>query len=290
MFPPGYHGGVIMKSSVFGTVLAIGLALAATAALAESPLERGTYLMRAVAACGNCHTPMGPDGPLPGMELAGGMVIEMDPFTARVPNITPDRETGIGAWTDAQIATAIREGRRPDGSLIGPPMAFALYRDISDADIQAIVAYLRSVPPVRNAVARSEYRMPLPPAWGPPVGAVDAPDRTDTIAWGRYLAGPVAHCIECHSTPDANHLPDFVNGLGGGGMAFPGPWGVSHGSNITPTGLAGWTDAQIAAAVRTGVRPDGSRLMPPMAVPYYAAMSDADIGAIIAWLRTLEPK
>lgn len=280
-----------MKFLKVAGALSLATILSTSLAAAETLLERGAYLMNAVAACGNCHTPMGPEGPLPGMELAGGTEFAMDPFTARAPNITPDVETGIGGWTDDQIRTAIREGKRPDGSLIGPPMPFMLYRDLADADLDAIVAYLRSVAPVKNAVAKSEYRMPLPPAWGPPVTApVTAPDPSDTVAWGRYLAGPVAHCTECHSTPDERHVPDFVNGLGGGGMAFPGPWGTSVASNITPSNLGSWSDADIAKVIRTGVRPDGTRLLPPMAVPFYAHMSDRDVNAIVAYLRTLPAK
>jgi hypothetical protein len=109
-----------------------------------------------------------------GMELAGGRVMPLNEMRtvlsnippgdirAVVPNITPDPETGIGRWTDAQIATAIREGRRPDGSIIGPPMPIALYRGLSDRDLMAIVTYLRTVPPKRNAVTqRSTYPFAL---------------------------------------------------------------------------------------------------------------------------------
>src|SRR5215467_9453337 len=78
-----------------------------SSARAETPLERGTYLMRGIVACGNCHTPKGPQGELPGMELAGGVTFQEDVFAAVSPNITPDPETGIGKWTDAQIIAAI---------------------------------------------------------------------------------------------------------------------------------------------------------------------------------------
>src|SRR5512139_3233667 len=122
-------------------------------------LERGRYLVESIVACGNCHTPQGPNGPLAGKTLAGGFLIEEKAFTAYAPNITPDPETGIGRWSEAQIATAIREGRRPDGSLIGPPMPIGFYRGISDSDLAAIVAYVRSVPAVSNRVPRTVYRI-----------------------------------------------------------------------------------------------------------------------------------
>ncbi|MFC7540645.1 hypothetical protein ACFQU2_15845 [Siccirubricoccus deserti] len=130
-------------------------------------------------------------------------MIEDNPaFRAVASNITPDRRTGIGAWTDAQIARAIREGIRPDGSVIGPPMPIAWYRDLADEDVAAMVAYLRSIPAVANVSEKSTYRMPLPPNYGPPVGRVVAPPRSDMVRYGAYLAGPVGHCMECH-TPSA---------------------------------------------------------------------------------------
>jgi mono/diheme cytochrome c family protein len=271
--------------------VAVLAASLASTAFAESRVARGRYLVEGIAGCGNCHTPQGPQGPIAGKTLAGGLVVEDGPpYTAISANITPDRATGIGRWTDAQIATAIREGRRPDGSLIGPPMPIDLYRDISDADVAAIVAYLRTVKPVRSKVAKSTYRIPLPPNYGPPVGKVPDVPRNDKVAYGRYLAGPLGHCIECHSTPDANGVPDRQNKLGAGGMVFPGPWGQSVAANITPTGLSKYTDAQLKKIISTGVRPDGSRLKPPMGIAYYARMSDADLDALVAWLRTLPPR
>jgi mono/diheme cytochrome c family protein len=246
--------------------------------------------MQGIVACGNCHTPQGPQGPMKGMELAGGLPFVEAPFTAYASNITPDKDTGIGRWTDAQIVTAIREGKRPDGSLIGPPMPIGLYRGMSDADVQAIVVYLRSVPAVKNVVKKSEYRMPLPPNYGPPVGKVAGPPAGDKLALGRYLAGPLGHCVECHSTPGPQGAPDLENKLGAGGMAFSGPWGTSVATNITPTGLAKYSDAALKTVITTGVRPDSSRLKPPMGTAYYATMSATDLDALVAYLRSLPPK
>jgi mono/diheme cytochrome c family protein len=258
-------------------------------AQAETPLERGTYLMETIIACGNCHTPQTPQGPEPGRELAGGMPFE-EPFgTAYASNITPDKATGIGTWTDAQIIAAIREGKRTDGTIIGPPMPIGLYRGISDDDAKAIVAYLRQVKPVANKVPRSKYKVPLPPSYGPPVGKVSAPSPKDKVAYGAYLAGPLGHCTECHSTPDAKGVPDVVRKTGGGGMPFHGPWGISYAPNITPNGIGKWTDAQIKTAITTGVRADGSRLKPPMGFAYYKGIRPVDLDAIVAYLRTLKP-
>lgn len=274
--------------------IAIACALALLmpgAAGAETLLERGDYLMRSITACGNCHTPQTPNGPAPGMELAGQLVVQDEAFTAYAPNITQDRETGIGAWTDEQIVTAIREGLRPDGSLIGPPMPFGLYRQMSDRDVRAIVAYLRTVEPVENSLPKSVYNIPLPPNYGPPVGQVPEVPRDDAFAYGAYLAGPLGHCIECH-TPFVRGRPDFENQLGAGGFQFPGPWGVSVSANITPhpeDGIAGYSNAELKRVISIGMRPDGSRLMPPMGIAYYRNISDADLRAIVAYLRALEP-
>jgi mono/diheme cytochrome c family protein len=263
--------------------------IAATAAQAQTPVERGRYLTETIAGRGNCHTPQGPTGPIASKALSGGNVLVNSPaFTAVASNITPDRATGIGAWTDDQIVLAIREGKRPDGTLIGPPMPIGLYRGMADADVRAIVAYLRTIPAISNKTAKSTYRIPLPPAYGPPVGVVTAPPRTDKLAYGAYLAGPLGHCIECH-TPMDHGRSDFSR-TGAGGMAFPGPWGTSVAANITPNktrGLGTWSDAQIDRAIRTGVSADGRKLFPPMGYSYYSGISAEDMSALIAYLRSL---
>jgi mono/diheme cytochrome c family protein len=267
------------------------LAFAAPATAQDAALlERGRYLVEVTAACGNCHTPMGPQGPVPGRHLAGGMVFDEQPFRAVAPNITPDAETGIGRWTDEQLARAIREGKRPDGSTIGPPMPFAFYRGLSDRDLSAMIAYLRTVPPVRNAVEKSVYRIPLPPEYGPPVTSVPPP-ADNAIARGAYLAGPVAHCLECHTPMLPNGHSDMTR-LGAGGMEFRGPWGVSVARNITPhaNGIGGWTDDEIIRAVTTGVSNDGRQLFPPMAFWAYRSMSQQDLSDLVAYLRSLPPQ
>ena len=253
-------------------------------------LERGTYLMKGIVACGNCHTAKG--GPMAQHELAGGFQMKEGPIDAVTPNLTPDKETGIGNWTDAQLMVAIRDGKRPDGSLIGPPMPYDMYRGLSDRDTKAIIAYLRSLKPVKNATRKSVYQMPLPPAYGPPVGSIPDVSRTDKVAYGAYLAGPLGHCMECHTPMTKPPFRDYKTKMGAGGFIFRGPWGESVAANITPdkeTGLGNWTDAQIKAAITNGVRPDGTKLRPPMAFEYYKNISEEDLGAIVAYLRSLKP-
>ncbi len=274
-----------------GAAIAAALACAGTTASAETLLQRGTYLMHSVVACGNCHTPKGPGGEVAGMELAGGFKIEGgDAFTAVAPNITPDPETGIGKWTDAQIIAAIREGKRPDGSTIGPPMPIGMYHRMSDSDVHAIVAYLRQVKPVKNAVPKSEYHIPLPPSYGPPVDHADVP-RTDQVRYGAYLAGPLGHCMECH-TILVKGVPDLEHSAGAGGNKFEGPFGVSVSRNLTPdpqNGIGKWTFAQFKTTLSTGVRPSGEHLKPPMGFGYYKNISDQDLQAIWAYLHSLKP-
>ena len=266
--------------------------LVAVPALAQDKklLERGKYLMDSIVACGNCHVQRGEKGrPLPEKGLSGGMVFDEEPFKAYAPNITPDPETGIGKWTDAQLAKAIREGIRPDGSVIGPPMPMMFYRGLADADLRAIVAYLRAQPPVKNAVPKSEYRIKLPPSYGPEVKSVRAPSRKDAVKYGEYLAGPLGHCMECH-TPWVKGVPDMKK-VGAGGNPFRGPWGVAVARNLTPheTGLKDWTDAEIERAIRHGVRRDGTPLKPPMAYDWYKNISAGDMKALVAYLRSLRP-
>ena len=258
---------------------------------AETLLERGTYLMKSIVACGNCHTPKGPNGEIAEIELAGGFKIEEKPFTAIASNITRDKETGIGNWTDKQLIKSIREGIRPGGSLIGPPMPYEFYRELSDRDVKAIVAYLRNVKPVKNKVVKSVYRIPLPKSYGPPVGNVADIDSGDKVKYGRYLTGPAGHCLSCH-TPMIKGQFDFENQLGRGGQPFEGPWGISIARNITShksDGLGSWTDAEIKKAITQGIRRDGTKLFPPMGYHYYKNIRDDDLSAIIAYLRTIKP-
>lgn len=273
-----------MRTSLF--CVAAAFLLLGAPAYAESHAERGAYLMQAVVACGNCHTPQTPTGPDWDLELAGGdLLVDDAMMTVYAPNITPSSR--VAKWSDAELKRAIREGVRPDGTVIGPPMPTLMYRGLSNGDLDAIVSYVRSRPPVEQERPRSVYRFSLPPDWGPPVGRVAAPPKADERAYGAYIAGPLAHCMECHSTPDDKGVPDVANALGAGGMAFAGPWGVSVAPNITPSGIGDWTDAEIEAAIRQGARPDGRRLLPPMGYSYYAKMAGDDMEALIAYLRGL---
>lgn len=260
--------------------------LAAGAALAEPSVERGEYLVEGPAGCGNCHTPLGPEGPVRQMALAGRLVEETPAFIAVAPNITPAGP--VGGWSDAEYVRAIREGIRPDGSVIGPPMPIFQYRGLSDDDVTSMVMYLRTVPAVENDPGASTYNIPLPPSYGPPIDTVAAPEPGPTAEYGAYLAGPVAHCMDCHTTFGAQG-PMYETHWGAGGYVFHGPWGEVAAPNITPheDGIAGYTDAELDAMIRQGVRPDGSPMLPPMPYHHFARMTQEDATAVIAYLRSI---
>lgn len=265
----------------------IGAGLTGTAA-AETQLERGEYLVRGPAGCGNCHTPLGPEGFVMSKELAGRLVEKNEHFTAYAANITPGGR--VADWTDEQFARAIRDGIRPDGSVIGPPMPITMYRGLGDEDLAAIVAFLRTVPAVDEESPESEYRIPLPPAYGPPVDSVRAPERGVTVEYGAYLAGPISHCMECH-TPMGPKGPMVDTVPGQGGFEFHGPWGVSVAANVTPSedGINGYTDEQLKAMITKGLRPNGTPMLPPMPYSYLAKMTPEDLDAVVLYLRSLTP-
>lgn len=258
-------------------------------------LERGEYLVEGIGGCGNCHSARTPDGEfIPGMEYAGNFVIEEPGFRAYAPNITPDPETGIGEWTDDEIERAIREGIDRDGNVMGPPMSYPFFRDISTRDMDAIIAYLRTVPAVRNEVPESVITMELPPNWGPPVEEpIPDIDPSDQIAYGRYLAHTVGHCTDCH-TPLVMGQHDFSR-TGAGGNVFHQPFGFTWSAlaaNITQheeLGIGAWTDDEIKRAITDGVSRDGRQLLPFMGFDYYARITDEDLDAIVAYLKTLPP-
>ncbi len=258
---------------------------------ADSPVERGKYLLSSIVACGNCHTPKGPSGKaIAGKELSGGDPIVSPVFRAVPGNITPDKQTGIGNWTDEQIVDAIRNGKRPDGTIIGPPMPIAFYRGMSDSDVKAIVAYLRTVPAISNKVEKSTYKIPLPPGYGPPVTHVADVPRSDHVAYGKYLATGLGHCMDCH-TPAVQGRADMTR-MGAGGNPFGAPnGGVVISANLTPgnpTGIASWTNQQVKDAITKGMRPDRP-LVRLMAFDWYQNMTSADLNDLIAFLHALKP-
>ena len=282
------------RGAVLGFVAMLVAATGQTAATAQTSLERGRYLVDTVMTCHNCHTPKGPNGPQFDKALSGGLRFDEPPFDVTASNITPDRDTGIGSWSDAEIRAALLEGTRPSGHQLAPVMPSGYYKILTPGDLDGIVAYLRSVPPVANKVPGPVYKLPVShqvfPGAEKPMPAADLADKSKR---GFYLV-TIAHCMECHTTPASSGTGlDFQNSLGKGGRQFPGPWGVSIARNITSSkraGIGDWSDDEIKRAITQGVRKDGSKLKPPMGYPFYAKMTDGDLDAIVAYLRTVPPK
>lgn len=277
---------------ISGIAISIATLFAAGAARAQTPVERGSYLVNTIMTCGNCHSPKGPPDAVAGKDFSGGLRFDEPPFDVTASNITPDKETGIGAWSDGDLKKTMLDGVRPNGVALAPVMPTGFYGILLPNDLDAIVAYLHTVAPVKNKVPDPIYKIAIPRQVFP--GAekpIDPADLNDKIRHGFYLA-TIGHCMECH-TPMVNGPVDFKNSLGKGGRDFPGPWGVSVSRNITSSktkGIGDWSDAEIKRAITQGIDKDGNKLKPPMGYGYYAHMTDADLDAVIAWLRTVPPK
>jgi len=269
------------------------VAMAASHAAAQSAVERGSYLVNTIMTCGNCHSPKGPPAAVAGKDFSGGLRFNEPPFDVTAPNITSDKETGIGAWTDAEIKTLLLTGKNRHGVPVAEVMPSSFYPILTPSDLDAIVAYLRSLPPVKNKVPDPIYKIALPHHVFPGAEkAYSKADLGDNAKMGFYLV-TIGHCMECHTPFAAGGGPDFAGSLGKGGREFPGPWGISKSRNITSSktaGLGNWTDAEIKTAITRGKSRDGSPLKGPMGFEYYANMTDADLDAVIAYLRTVPAK
>ena len=280
----------MIKIALFLLPLAISLG----GASAETLLERGSYLVNAVMACDGCHTPRTPSaGLVMDMRLAGGTVLfDLPAYTVRGSNITPDRDTGIGDWTEQDLKRALIEGVRPNGVPLAPSMPFAFYKILTPRDLDAVVTYIRSVAPVRNEAQlpdyRSEMHIDLVPGAERSIGD-EVP--ADPVRRGMYLA-TLAHCMECHSRRPDNRQ-DYKDWWGKGGAEIKGPWGQVTVRNISShpeKGIGGWSDDEIKRALTTGLGRDGRAFKLPMARQmYYGKLTAADLDAIVAWVRTIPP-
>ena len=270
----------------------LALVAGATAADAQNgaQMARGKYLVDTVMTCHNCHTPRGPNGLIMDKALSGGLRFNEPPFDVTAPNITSDRETGIGTWSVDDIKKFLITGVRPNGVPVANVMPTGFYKILTARDLDAIAAYIHSVPPVKNKVPDPVYRMALPQTFVPyaqqPANEADLKDK---VKRGFYLA-TIAHCMECHS-PLGPKGRDFTR-MGAGGFKLEGPWGVTVSRNITSSktkGLGTWTDDEIKRAITQGIARDGTKLKPPMGFAFYAKMSPDDLDAIVAYLRTVPP-
>jgi mono/diheme cytochrome c family protein len=288
--------GLLLASSAIGCRTAsVPVPNFAAGELADAgAVERGEYIVRNVAVCGHCHAAdpkRDVDGPLSGgMEFRDWRV-----GTIGASNLTADPETGLGQWTVGEIVRALRNGQSRNGRLLAPVMPYEWFHEMSDADAIAVAQYLKSLPPVRNEVRQSPnflFRIGKVLLLRPkPAISAAAPPPGTTAEYGEYLSQHVGLCGDCHtqrrgirSAPDRSRL--FA------GMAKPPKGFPANPSNLTPddeTGIGRWSEADFLHTMRTGTRPDGSRLHPFMPWHENARMTDDDLKAIYRYLRTLPP-
>jgi len=259
-------------------------------------LARGRYLVEALMACDNCHTPRGPDGYEMSLRFSGGsQVFSEKDYTVRGSNISPDQRAGIGAWSDTQIRAAIIDGVGPTGRL-APVMPSESYRVLTPQDLEAIIDFLRAAAPVSANLPPQQKRGTLEPR--PAIPGAEAPftdaDLSDRLKRGLYLAS-LARCMSCH-TSESGSAPDPHGRLGAGGKRFRTPAGVVVASNITshPTkGIGAWTDEELERAITHGIGRNGAPLAPTMANlsrAHFSKMTEGDVDALVAWIRTVPPR
>ena len=287
-----------MGRDAAGLLVALLLTLAALASTASAQvpsvtdIARGKYVFGATGGCG-CHT-------VPKqLANAGGRRYDGPFGTVYSTNITPDRETGIGSWTDEQIITAIRLGRRPNGERLIPVHPYTMFNGMIADDLQALVAFLRTVPAVKQANQPKKISVPMfesvfLPAWLAAFAPKETPPTsapTSGTARGEYLVRAVGHCGECHTPRTMTMATDNSRFLAGNPK---GPED-SEVPNITPdktTGLT-WTEEEIADYLATGNKPDGDvagGLMGEVidgTLAGYKDLTKADRLAIARYLKTI---
>jgi mono/diheme cytochrome c family protein len=261
---------------------------------AAEEVSRGAYLANA-AGCEDCHT----DREHGGQPYAGGRALATPFGTFYSPNITPDPETGIGRWSDKAFLWALRDGVRPDGANYFPVFPYPSFTNITDADVQAIKAYLFSLPGVRQP--NRAHDVPFPFSWRflqtvwkllffSPGPFQPAPDRSEADNRGAYLVTALAHCGECHTRRNwfgATEPDRFLAGNPHGPDDKPVP-------NITPdpqTGIGDWTEEDITTLLKTGQTPEFDFVGGAMGevVGNTSRLDDADRRAIAVYLKSVPP-
>ena len=256
---------------------------------------RGKYLVDAVTGCFGCHTD--PDWskrgapPMAGREGSGHIWSDQGMPWLVAPNITPDKETGIGNWSDDALARAIREGIGNDGRALFPTMPYTSYREMSDEDLASIIVYLRSVPPVKNQLPTTKMPFPLnffiQNVPQPVTAAVQPPNQSDLVTLGAYLV-KMGACVDCH-TPQEKNQP--MTGMEfAGGFLIREPAGAVVSDNITPaaSGIGYYNEATFIQAMRTG-KVGARPLRWSMPWYFYGKMGDEDLTAIFEFLKTVKP-
>ena len=259
-------------------------------------MERGRYLVENLVGCLDCHSERDRakhEAPLASGALGAGSVLPIAAVMGQIaaPNITPDRETGVGSWTDDQLARAIREGIGHNGQALFYLMPYESYSHLSDEDLASVVVYLRSLKPIHHVVPPTQIRFPfnhlMKSGPQPITGPVPPPDRSTAVRRGKYLVA-IGNCDGCHTPRKRGRI---VPGLGfGGGSSFKGPWGEVASANITPdaSGISYYDETLFVQVMRTGYV-KARELNSIMLWWDYRALTDGDLKDIFAYLSTLKP-
>jgi mono/diheme cytochrome c family protein len=251
--------------------------------------ERGKYFVEAVAICFECHSER--DTAHAGRPIAsnrkgaGRVLLDDKGIRLIAPNITPDRTTGIGAWTDSEIIRAIRVGVAPDGRQLNAEMPYQYYRSLDEEDLQAIVSYLRSIPAVFHDLPKNPPA--VLPLREPAMDSLKLSQYSAQIRRGEFLAR-VAACETCH-TPV--HAGKFMLGLEfGGGTVFRLGDQVAASSNLTPdpSGISNYDEERFVQVMRTG-RVGARALLSAMPWLFYRNMTTNDLKCIFAYLESVPP-
>lgn len=259
----------------------------------DTTAARGEYIVRTAAVCGHCHAA---DAHNPDSALSGGREFrDWRIGVTRASNLTSDNETGLGSWSEPEIVRALRNGQRKDGRLLAPVMPYGWLHEMSDEDALAVARYLKSLPPVRNAVRQDPnliFKIGKVLFLRPRSGtAMTAPPRAATAEYGGYLSQHVALCADCH-TPRGGIRSESDKSRLFAGMAKPPKGFPAKPSNLTPdaaTGIGRWTETDFIQTLRTGNDPAGVEMHPFMPWHQIQRMTDDDLRAIYLFLRTLKP-
>jgi mono/diheme cytochrome c family protein len=262
----------------------------APASLAKASLiERGAYLARA-ADCMVCHTTQG------GKDYAGGLGFKLPFGMLYSTNITPDKETGIGNYTDQDFLNAVHRGTRRDGARLYPAMPFTSYTYISDADALAIKAYLFSLAPVRAVAPANTLMFPFNQRWAMNFWSVlfnpetrFEPNTSKSAEWNRgaYLAEALAHCGECHTPRNPAFALDNRKKFAG---ALTAGWRAFNISSDKATGIGAWSDADLISYLSIGHAAGHGTASGPMGEAVdqsFSQLVPEDIRAVVTYLRSI---
>jgi len=260
-------------------------------------LKRGEYLVEHVSLCYGCHTSFDAKGRDTPQFLeakgAGQSLTDESGFHVVAGNITPDPETGIGNWTDDELARAIREGIGRDGRTLFPMMPYQNFRYMSDEDLASVIVYLRSQPPAHHQLPQTQVPFPVSRLINsvpqPVTTVVSAPDPADRVAYGKYLVTAVGVCGGCH-TPRDNHGQPIPGMYMAGGNIFEESGHAVASANITPdpSGISYYDEATFVQMIRTGAV-KGRKLNVMMPTWAFNGLTDQDVKAIFAYLRAIPP-